>query len=319
MHIPRSALMTAAAAGAAAAAAATAARESMTPAAASAAPGGGGGAGGGKVLKAFDVSKIPGLAKTGPGDLYANDRDFAVITVPSGAPPVARSLRAANRTFTRGDSKKILAAVVDQCWPVIKKYYSLEDWQKTRFVALMLGQSTAESTLRVDIETAIAKGYNKDSAHSYGLLQTAVTAFAGANPAYDQEDDVPELYRYPFTPENFYGAVVSTFMGIRKMLHFAVQAKTKYNVKDKWDVLRLAVQGHNIGHANPGNPDSYMAGYPDMCARMGEFYFTKGHMTDDVFTWTGHHAKTWPGDTSDYPAPAMGSEWRKNWAWFWTK
>ena len=265
-------------------------------------------------LVSSTVADVPGLRKTGgPATMYTGEH--AQINPPAGAPANAAALRRVNRVFTYADAKKMMAHSVQDAWPAIKKYFSVEDWQMSRFVALMLGQSTRESTLAVDIETGKAKGYNKDSAHAYGLLQTAVTGFQGANPSYDQEADVPEMRWYAFTPENFYNAMISNFTGLRKMCHFALQAKTKYKVTDKWQVLRLALQAHNTGHANPGNDDNYMATYPDLCARMGEFYFTKNHMTNDVYTWTGNHS----GFPTSYPEPAKGAAWKNNWTWFWTK
>jgi hypothetical protein len=92
----------------------------------------------------------------------------------------------------------------------------------------------------------------------------------------------------------------------------------KYGVTDPKAVLRLAVQGHNLGHANPGNNPEYMADYPDSCARMGEWYFNAGkggRLSDDTFTWTGNFA----GYPTSYPAPVKGAGWAQNWAWFWTK
>jgi hypothetical protein len=259
------------------------------------------------------VSDVPGLEKSGAASTMYHGEHTTIIP-PAGAPSNAASLRTVNRVFTYSDAKRLLAhTVVEDTWPVIKKYFELEDWQKQRFVALMLGQATRESTLAVDIETGKAKGYNKDPAHAYGLLQTAVTGFQGSNPTYDQEDDVPEMHWYAFTPEHFYDAMISNFVGIRKMCHFALQAKTKYKVTDKWEVLRLSLQAHNTGHANPGNDDGYMASYPDMCARMGEFYLAKNHMTDDVFTWTANHS----GFPTSYPEPVRGGQWKDNWTWFW--
>lgn len=260
------------------------------------------------------VKDVAGLEKTGAASTMYHG-EHATIIPPAGAPSNAVALRTVNRAFTYSDAKRLLAHSVRDAWPAIKKYFELDDWQQPRFVALMMGQATRESTLAVDIETGKAKGYNKDSAHAYGLLQTAVTGFQGSNPQYDQEDDVPEMHWYAFTPENFYDAMISNFVGIRKMCHFALQARTKYKVTDKWEVLRLSLQAHNTGHANPGNDDGYMANYPDMCARMGEFYLAKNHMIDDVFTWTANHT----GFPTSYPEPVRGGKWKENWTWFWQK
>lgn len=265
-------------------------------------------------LKSSSADEVPGLVRTGPAStMYHGDQ--ATVQPPAGAPSQAATLRQANRAFSYADAKKMLAQSVADAWPAVKKYFALEDWQQSRFTALMLGQATRESTLAVDIETGTDKGYNKNPAHAYGLLQTAVTGFQGANSQYDQEDDVPELHWYAFTPEHFYDAMISNFTGLRKMCHFAKQAREKYGVTDPWAVVRLSLQAHNTGHANPGNDEGYMASYPDMCARMGEFYFTKNHMEDDTFTWTGNNG----GFATSYPAPARGQDWKDNWAWFWRR
>lgn len=265
-------------------------------------------------LTSSRLGDVPDLQRTGAApSMYTGEH--AEVAPPAGAPPTAVALRSVNRAFTYSDAKFLLARSVADAWPAARQYFSLEEWQRDRFVALMMGQATRESTLAVDIETGKAKGYNCDSAHAYGLLQTAVTGFRGSNAAYDQEDDVPELHWYEFTPENFYDALISNFTGLRKMCHFARQARAKYGVTDPWEVLRLSLQAHNTGHANPGNDDYYMAEYPDMCARMGQYYFDGGHMADDVFTWTANYE----GHATSYPATARGAAWRDNWTWFWVQ
>lgn len=275
---------------------------------------------GGMPLKSSPASKVTGLAKTGPiNQCY---KDAIVLTQGTPKADMVKKMRTETRKYTIGDGKKMLAVSLDDAWPALKKYFEFEDWQKSRVLALFLGQATRESTLCIDVETGIGKGYGLDPAHAYGLLQTAVTAFKGAAQKYnyEDEDDVPEMKHYEWKPENFYDPMISNFLGFRKMCHFAIQARSKYNVKDKWEVLRLAIQAHNTGHANnTGNPDSYMANYPDNIARMGEFYFAKNHLTDDIFTWTDHFEKAWPEDPGVYPRPAVGAAWKDNWKWVWTK
>jgi Glycosyl hydrolase family 46 len=268
----------------------------------------------GQPLRSSRLADVPGIQRTGPAStMYHGDQKD--VNPPAGAPAQALALRRANRVFSYADAKRLMRTSVRDAWPVVRETFGLLDAQEDRFVALMLGQATRESTLAVDIETGTAKGYGKDSAHAYGLLQTAVTAFQGAAElyGYEAEPDVPGLYWYEWTPENFYDPLISNFMGLRKMCHFAIQARTKYKVTDPWEVLRLSLQAHNTGHANPGNDAAYMANYPDMCARMGEFYFQQKHMEDDVFTWTANHN----GFATSYPAPVQGPDWRANWTWFW--
>lgn len=272
-----------------------------------------------EILISTKAKDVKGLSKKGPlKDMYKSE-----IVLTNGTPESAKvhEIREKNRKYTIGDAKKMMAVSVNDAWSALKKYFGFEDWQKSRVVALFLGQATRESTLCIDVETGTGKGYGLDPAHAYGLLQTAVTGFKGAAQqyGYEDEDDVQELKHYAWKPENFYDPMKSNFLGLRKMAHFSIQARQKYGVTDPWAILRLAIQAHNTGHANPGNPEDYMSNYPDMIARMGEFYFTKNHLEDDVFTWTDHTTKVWDQDTTFYPKPATGDKWKENWKWFWTK
>lgn len=282
------------------------------------------------------TADIKGLQKTGiPGYVW----DVPTNVPPVDIPAVGMAMRKANRVYSISDAKKMMALSVREAWPVVKKYFQLEDWQQDRYVALLLGQTTRETTLVVDIETGVLKSDNKTRAkfgelpsHAYGLLQTAVTAFRDpVNPyGFEQEDDVPDLYWYEWKAEHFYDPQISNYMGLRKMCHFALQAKNKYKMTDKWEILRAATQAHNTGHADRLDPSvqrnaDYLANYPDNCAKMGEFYFRKGHMADDVKTWTDNFVDTWKAqgapswNTSAYDRPVKGAAWRDNWRWFWQK
>ncbi len=148
----------------------------------------------GKELLSSSVSAVKGLSGNADSSVYG-DIPFAV---PDGAPGVATSMKQKNRKYSRGDVKKMLAVSLDDSWPALKKHFGFEDWQKERVLALFIGQATKESTVRVDIETGTAKGYGKDSAHAYGPLQTAVTAFKGSAEQYGYmaEKNVPEMKWY---------------------------------------------------------------------------------------------------------------------------
>lgn len=264
------------------------------------------------------VSDVSGLAKTASSSQYTDAGDNRTIIALPGAPePKRTEMRTYNRkTFTRGDGKKMMARSIADCWPVLKKYFSITDAQKERFLGLILGQCTRESTLNVDIETGMRDRtgklqFNSNPAHAYGLLQTAGTAFKGVGNGYMEEKDVPEMKWYEFVPENFYDPMISNFMGLRKMCHFAKQAKEMYKQTDPQVILRLAVQGHNTGWAKPGETDVYLADYPDQIARMGEWYYSKGNLTNDAYTWSN----AWKD--GHWPKPVQGAAWKENWAWFW--
>lgn len=278
----------------------------------------------GKELLSRSVSAVSGLTKNGGQSLYAGDTHHRDIVLPPNAPPVARGIRQNNRVYSRADAKKMILASLEDTWPVIKKYFGVEDWQKSRFHALLIGSATKESTVRVDIETPVQMvqkfSWATESAHAYGPFQTAVTAFKGCSKyrSCDEESDIPELKWYDLNGNNFYDPMISNFMGIRKMCHFALQAVKKYkaSTKDAMTILRWALMGHNTGHANgPYASDQTFADYADMIGKMGEWYFKNDHLLDDAFTWTGNQS----GHPTSYGAQAKGSSWRQNFQWIWTK
>lgn len=198
-------------------------------------------------------------------------------------------LRAAAHKLTVQQCKYLLYKEIDEHWELISKRFGQRDREKV--YALFLGVGTLESTLGgngdgADIETAFSEGFGVSSAHAYGTLQTAVTAFYDPGTSFMQEEDVPELEWYPLTQENFYDAVISDHMGIRKIIHFIRQAMVDYDLTG-WQVVRGALKGHNTGWADyQAENAGYYANYPDEGAALAQWYYEEGHLYDNVFTWT---------------------------------
>ncbi|MCD1261179.1 hypothetical protein B5M42_020465 [Paenibacillus athensensis] len=177
--------------------------------------------------------------------------------------------------MSKSQVKALIISHVDEHWSVIQSKFGFK--QKVHAYAFFIAHATRESTLNAGLETGV------ESAHSYGPIQTAETAFANANPNYVPENDVPELYQYDFTPENFFDPGISMHMGIRKMIHFANQASVKYTGKD---ILRYSLIGFNTGWID-GSPEAWVKQYSDEVAAMAGWYLNNGHLYDDAFTWTG--------------------------------
>jgi hypothetical protein len=267
----------------------------------------------GKELLSSSVSAVKGLAGRVDGKVY-EDQPYKII---AGAPSSAAAIKQSNRKYSRADVKKMLAVSVNDAWPALKVHFGFEDWQKERVVALFIGQATKESTLRIDVETGTDKGFGLNPAHAYGPLQTAVTAFKGSTEKYGYmaESDVPQMKWYDWTAENFYDPMISNFMGLRKMCHMAHRAKTEVKAKDPRDILRRALKAFNTGWPNDPPGDKDWMDYAYQIGRMGEWYYTKGHMTDDAFTWTGNFT----GNGDSFGTPASGGQWAQNYDWIWKK
>ena len=198
-------------------------------------------------------------------------------------------LRAINHKMTVQQVKYALYKEIDEHWELISTRFGQREREKV--YALFLGVGTLESTLGgngdgADIETAFSEGFGVSSAHAYGTLQTAVTAFYDPGTSFMQEADVPELEWYPLTKENFYDAIISNHMGIRKIIHFIRSAIVDYDLEG-WQIVRGALKGHNTGWANyTGDNDGYYANYPDEGAALAQWYYEEGHLYDNTFAWT---------------------------------
>ena len=216
-----------------------------------------------------------------------NPFNFGERMAPEGTS--VTELRALAHKMTVQQCKYALYKEIDEHWDLVSLRFGQTEREKV--YALFLGVATLESTLGgngdgADIETAFSEGFGKSSAHAYGSLQTAVTAFKDPGTSFMQEEDVPELEWYDLTQENFYDAIISNHMGLRKIIHFIRQAKVDYNLEG-WQVVRGALKGHNTGWANyTGDNDGYYANYPDEGAALAQWYYEEGHLYDNVFTWT---------------------------------
>lgn len=216
-----------------------------------------------------------------------NPFNFGERMAPEGTS--IEELRAINHKMTVQQVKYALYKEIDEHWDLISLRFGQTDREKV--YALFLGVGTLESTLGgngdgADIETAFSEGFGVSSAHAYGTLQTAVTAFKDPGTSFMQEEDVPELEWYDLNEANFYDAIISNHMGVRKIIHFIRQAMVDYELTG-WQVVRGALKGHNTGWANfTGDNDGYYQNYPDEGAALAQWYYEEGHLYDNVFTWT---------------------------------
>jgi len=191
--------------------------------------------------------------------------------------------KAAASALSVAEVKAIIFKELNEHWDVISKYLGTDNMLKV--FAVFLGWASRESTLNAGVETAQEDGFGVNSAHAYGPFQTAVTAFYGCDPTFDQEDDVPELYWYTLTPKNFYDPYISTHMGIRKLIHFVKEA-ISFDVTGI-DIIRCALKGFNSGHANPMQESEKGTGYSDEIGSLSYWYYKTRHFDDNVYTWTG--------------------------------
>ncbi len=216
-----------------------------------------------------------------------NPFNFGERMAPEGTSTA--ELRKLAHNMTVQQCKYALYKEIDEHWDLISLRFGQTEREKV--YALFLGVGTLESTLGgngdgSDVETAFSEGFGVSSAHAYGTLQTAVTAFRDPGTKFMQEEDVPELEWYDLNEANFYDAIISDHMGIRKIIHFIRQAMVDYDLKG-WQIVRGALKGHNTGWANyTGDNDGYYQNYPDEGIALAEWYYEEGHLYDNVFIWT---------------------------------
>jgi len=217
-------------------------------------------------------------------------------------------IRAINHKMTVQEVKYALYKEIDEHWDMITVRFGQTDREKV--YALFLGVGSRESTLGgngdgCDLETAEGQGFAVSSAHAYGTLQTAVTAFYDPDTTFMPEADVPEMEWYPLSKENFYDGIISNHMGIRKITHFVRSAMVDYNLTG-WQIVRAALKGHNTGWADfDGDNTQYYGNYPDECVAMARWYYEQHHLYDNEFTWTN----------SDVAAPYRTIESWSDW-WY---
>lgn len=243
-----------------------------------------------------------------------NPLNFGERNTPADAS--TEEIRAINHKMTVQEVKYALYKEIDEHWDLIST--RLGQPEREKMYALFLGLGSRESTLGEgkigsDHETAYEDGWGVNSAHAYGTLQTAVTAFADCDPKFMPEDNVPEMFQYSFTPSNFYDCIISNHMGIRKILHFAEICMNEQGMTD-YQVVRNSLKGFNTGWCNMAEDDGAYATYADEICAMAQFYYNEGHLYDNVFTWTSANGEAinkyrtpdrwkWWGDTAPSMAP----------------
>ena len=236
-------------------------------------------------VSAADIAHDPSRNVQTEG--VGNPFNFGERMAPQGTS--VTELRAINHKMTVQQVKYALYKEIDEHWDLISLRFGQTEREKV--YALFLGVGTLESTLGgngdgADIETAFSEGFGVSSAHAYGTLQTAVTAFKDPGTSFMQEEDVPELEWYDLNQENFYDAIISNHMGVRKIIHFIRQAMVDYDLKG-WQIVRGALKGHNTGWANyTSDNDGYYKNYPDEGAALAQWYYEEGHLYDNEFIWT---------------------------------
>jgi hypothetical protein len=209
----------------------------------------------------------PGKPGTGKPSTGTGLRYFAMGTA-------ASVLQALANALPKQLVKVLLEKEIDNTWGVIQSALGFSTKEKA--YAFFLGMASRESTLNAGLETG------SGSAHSYGPIQAAETAYADANPSYTPEHDVPEMVQYAFTPQNFYDPGIATYMGIRHLIHFSRLAKAAgYHGAD---LLRHALAGYNTGYIdNTG----VLTSYSDEIGALAGWYLHNGHLYDSLITWTG--------------------------------
>ena len=188
----------------------------------------------------------------------------------------ASTLQALASALPKQVVKVLLEKEIDNTWGVVQSALGFSTKEKA--YAFFLGMATRESTLNAGLETG------SGSAHSYGPIQAAETAYADANPSYTPEHDVPEMVQYAFTPQNFYDPGIAIYMGIRHLVHFARLAKTEGYSGTQ--LLRHALMGYNTGYVNTTD-QGWMTQYSDEIGAMAGWYLHNRHLYDGVTTWTG--------------------------------
>lgn len=225
------------------------------------------------------------LTKSGTGDHYFST-DLSALEMVNQA-------KAAKDN--KATAKAIIQEQVYEHWDLIRSKFGFRD--RDQAYAFFLGFATRESTLDMSCETAgdfsdPIKAQN--SAHSYGLLQTAETAYKDTGASYIAETDVPEMTHYAFTAQNFYDPEIAVHMGIRHLIHFANSAKEKGYTGI--EILRHAVLGFNTGWVDGGSND-WMADYVDEMGALAQWYYKEKHLTDNTFTWhTDSRAESYRND-----------------------
>jgi hypothetical protein len=202
------------------------------------------------------------------------DRYFPVGT------PVSTMIADANK-LTQQQIKVLIEKQVDEYWGVIQSTFGFSS--KENAYGFFLGQATRESTLQGGLETG-GSSIGSGSGHSYGPLQAAETAYANTNPNYEPEPDVPQIYQYSLTADNFYDIGISIHMGIRHLIHFAHMASSAGDTGT--NLVRYALAGYNTGWVTNVSSDE-LTSYSDEIGALAGWYIENNHLSDTDWTWTG--------------------------------
>ena len=237
------------------------------------------------VLAASEIAHDPSRDVQAEG--VGNPFNYGERNTPADAS--TEEIRRINHEMTVQEVKYALYKEIDEHWDLLRVRLGQEDREKV--YALFLGVGTRESTLGgngdgADVETAQGQGFGVSSAHAYGTLQTAVTAFSGCDPTFMPEDNVPEMYQYSLSESTFYDAIISNHMGIRKILHFVEIGINKEGLEG-YQVVRGALKGFNTGWCDyTGDNEGYYKNYPDEIIALAHWYYEEGHLYDNEFSWT---------------------------------
>lgn len=208
------------------------------------------------------------------------------------------------RAMTTIETKAMIRKQVDEHWDLI--HYWLELETKEKAYALFFGDATRECAgndpelkFMSGLETAIAD-WGQNSAHAYGPFQTAETAYDCPDLwPQTQETNVSEMTFYVlqrkingqmvYYPDVFYDPGISVHMGIRKFIHFAKWCKLgQYPAARAYsgvEIIRHTLAAHNTGW--PEANEELLKTYSDEVGAAAKFYLEKGHLYDNVVTYTG--------------------------------
>lgn len=240
---------------------------------------------------AFNTAAADDIAHDPSRDVQAegvgNPFNYGERNTPADAS--TEEIRAINHKMSVQEVKYALYKEIDEHWDLLRVRLGQDEREKV--YALFLGIGTRESTLGegkvgADHETAFSQGFGVSSAHAYGTLQTAVTAFKDCDPTFMPEDNVPEMYQYSLSESTFYDAIISNHMGIRKILHF-VEIGINQEGLEGYQVVRGALKGFNTGWCDYQEQNQgYYKDYPDEIIALAHWYYDEGHLYDNEFTWT---------------------------------
>ena len=240
---------------------------------------------------AFNTAAADDIAHDPSRDVQAegvgNPFNYGERNTPADAS--TEEIRAINHKMSVQEVKYALYKEIDEHWDLLRVRLGQDEREKV--YALFLGIGTRESTLGegkvgADHETAFSQGFGVSSAHAYGTLQTAVTAFKDCDPTFMPEDNVPEMYQYSLSESTFYDAIISNHMGIRKILHF-VEIGINEEGLEGYQVVRGALKGFNTGWCDYQEQNQgYYKDYPDEIIALAHWYYEEGHLYDNEFSWT---------------------------------